>query len=122
MPDIPYIAHDTVALAASSTGSAIFSCGLSEQLRIKRLWITSTAAFELYDIRDSAGFHYTNASESEAIPSAALMKPQTVGSGVGIFEVELVVGANVTLYIDLKDVSAAPNTIKIQLEGVKEVM
>lgn len=117
---IPYIAYDSVVLPANTSGSVLFTMGLTESMKVKKIWIVSTGEFSIYDIRDSAGFHYTNASSTDPIPSVMLWRPQTTGEGIGTFVVELEIKTNTTLYIDITDTSGASNTIRVALEGVKE--
>lgn len=119
MPERPFHFVDKVILAANSTGSLSFAVSAGEQFYGKRLWIVSTAAFSIQDIRDNAGRRYSNCSAAEPILSTMLDIPQTVGQGMLWFGVELHIEPSGIVYFDLLDTSGAPNTVTAVIVGRK---
>lgn len=119
MPERPFWLSDVVVLAANSAGTLIYQVSAAEEFFGKKIWIVSTAAFSIEDIRDNAGMRYSNCSASEPILSTMLDKPQVTGEGLLWFGVELHMMPSGILYIDLKDTSGAPNTVSAVIVGRK---
>lgn len=119
MPERPFWFIDRVILAANSAGTLQFQISAGEEFYGKKLWLVSTAAFSIEDIRDNAGQRYSNCSAAEPILSTMLDIPQTVGQGLLWFGVELHIEPSGIVYFDLLDTSGAPNTVTAVLVGRK---
>lgn len=119
MPERPFWLIDKVVLAANSTGSLAYQVSAGEEFFGKKLWIVSTAAFSIEDVRDNSGRRYSNCSASDPILSTMLDKPQTTGQGLLWFGVELHMEPSAIFYIDLKDTSGAQNTVTAVMVGRK---
>lgn len=119
MPERPFLFTDKVTLSANSTGSLQFQCSAGEEFDGDELYIVSTGAFSIEDIRDNAGRRYSNCSASEPILSTMLNKPQTAGLGIYMFKVPIHIDPAGIFYIDLKDTSAGANAVTAVLNGKK---
>lgn len=119
MPERPFFFNDKVVLAANSTGSLIYQISAAEEFFGKKIWIVSTAAFSIEDIRDNAGRRYSNCSAADPILSTMLNKPQATGEGLLWFGVDLHMEPSGIFYIDLKDTSGSTNTVTAVIVGKK---
>ncbi len=119
MPERPFWHSDVVVLAANSTGTLQFKESASEEFFGRELWIVSTGAFSITDIRDNAGLRYSNCSNAEPILSTMLDKPQTAGWGIKVFPDEMHIPPSGEFYIDLLDTSTAENTVTGVIVGRK---
>lgn len=122
MPERPFLFSDVIVLAANSTGSLQFQVPAGETFKGKELWIVSTGAFSIEDIRDNSGQRFSNCSAAEPILSTMLDKPQTVGQGILAFPVPLDIEPSGIFYIDLKDTSGAPNTVTAVIPGIRNTV
>lgn len=113
MPTYPFFLVLEVALAASGTGTVSYTVSKQERLEISRLLHESTGIFNVTDIRNSNGLHYTNASALEELPGAMLADVTDDYNAIGEFPIPLVVAGGETIYIDLEDSSGAGNTVTI---------
>ena len=116
MASFPYWYHDKLSLTANASGSIVVSAGIGESLVLKNLRFTSTGAFSITDIRDSAGRRYSNCSASEPILSTSLLKAGTANFGIFEFPTGLVVNPNTTLYFDVLDTSGSTNALDFYFE------
>ena len=109
----PFLLTKRVVLNADGTGTWQYTVGTKETFTIKRLFTTSTGAYNITDIRDSTGLHYTNASVNEPIPSSVLPTGTNNYNNVGILPEDMVIDGGVSIYVDLIDTSSAPNTVDL---------
>lgn len=117
MATFPYLVILSSVLAASGAGTVSYTVPANEELELNQLFVASTGAFSITDIRDSSGQHYTNASQAVGIPSTLL---SAAANNYNVFKEFLspilIEGAKI-LYIDVLDTSAAPNTVRLLLSG-----
>ena len=119
MPERPFWFSAKAVLAANSTGSLIWTISAAEEFFGRKIWLVSTGAFSIEDIRDNAGRRYSNCSAADPILSTMLNKPQIVGEGLLWFVGDLHMDPSGILYFDLKDTSTATNTVTAVLAGKK---
>lgn len=117
MAEIPYLELASVVLTANGTGTFSQPVPNTQTLSIREWVFTSLGLFQITGIRTSDGRNYTNASPSVPIPSAVLPSGSNNFNAIHSFIPELVIPGNVILYIDFKDISAAPNTVNLLLAG-----
>lgn len=117
MAEIPYLELASVVLTANGTGTFSQPVPNTQTLSIREWVFTSLGLFQITGIRTSDGRNYTNASPSVPIPSAVLPSGANNFNAIHSFIPELVIPGNVILYIDFKDISAAPNTVNLLLAG-----
>lgn len=117
MTEIPYLELASVVLTANGTGTFSQPVPNTQTLSIREWVFTSLGLFQITGIRTSDGRNYTNASPSVPIPSAVLPSGANNFNAIHSFIPELVIPGNVILYIDFKDISAAPNTVNLLLAG-----
>lgn len=119
MPERPFWHTQVVVLAANSTGTLQFKESAGEEFFGDEVWLVSTGAFSIEDIRDNAGLRYSNCSSPKPILSTMLDKPQTAGQGILKFPGKIHIPPSGELYIDLKDTSTAENTVTAVIIGNK---
>lgn len=119
MATFPYYLIMQVALAASGSGTLQYPVPPNETLSLSELRFIATGAFSITDIRDSTGRHYTNASPSIPILSTLVQNSANGNISAKDFDVPLDIPGNVTLYVDVKDTSAAINTVNMLFTGVR---
>lgn len=119
MPERPFWFSAKVVLVANSTGSLIWSISAGEEFFGRKIWLVSTAAFSIEDIRDNAGRRYSNCSAADPILSTMLNKPQVVGEGLLWFVGDIHMEPSGILYFDLKDTSGSGNTVTAVIVGKK---
>ncbi len=119
MADAPYFITDTQVLAAAGTATWNFSVPVNESYDLYGLRFTSTGIFDIRDIRDSAGTHYTNASSTDPIPSAQLQNGASPNIGFQDFPATLHLAGGTSLQVDLFDTSGAGNTVRLTFLAVR---
>lgn len=120
MAKYPYTLTLQIALAASSTGTLSYNVPQNESLELNDMRFISTSTFNVTDIRDSSGKHYTNASAAQPILSSMLQSAANANLSVKDFQEPLLIDGGKTFYIDLIDTSAAPNTVRLVFTGKRE--
>lgn len=119
MAEIPFLMLLDVTLTANGTGTGTYTVPQNESLELKQWGFSSTGAFEITDIRDSAGRHYTNASATSAIPSAVLPSGANNNNSIKDFPIPLEMKGGIIFYVDFKDTSAAGNRVRLVISGTK---
>lgn len=117
--EMPYLLQLSAVLGANGAGTLTFPVPKNEALRLRALRFTSTGAWQVNDIRDSMGQHYTNASTTNPIPSGALQNGASANIGLQELELDLTLPGGSILYIDIQDTSAAGNTVRVTASGVR---
>jgi len=120
MPIQPFWYTDTFALAASGSGVLQLPVSAGEIGRFRRLQFISTAAFEIRGIRDQSNKQFSAASSTDPIPNTMLRDAASDLSGAYEFNPPLEIVGPGQLNIDITDTSAAPNTVRVVIEGEKE--
>lgn len=118
----PFFLQLTKVLTANASGTPSFLAPPDETYTFNQIRLISTGAFDITDIKDSAGKHYTNASVSEPIKSTHFQSGASPNIGFQELAADLVLKGNLALYFDLKDTSGAGNTIIIVLNGMVETV
>lgn len=77
---------------------------------------TSQSCF-ITDIRDSRGFHYTNASPQTPLPLGLFQLIGSPNISESSFPFPLHLEGDIVFYMDFKDASAAQNTVNVILVG-----
>ena len=121
MASVPYFLQLNAVLGAAGTGTLSFTVPKNEGLQLRQVRFSSTGAFNVTDIRDSAGQHYTNASSANPIPSTELQNAASANIGIQALDIELNLVGGVTFYVDLVDTSGAGNTVRVLFTGVREL-
>lgn len=116
----PFLFTDTVALAASGSGTARLAVSAGEKGRFRTLRFVSTGAFNVTTIRDDSGQRYTNASADDPITSTLLQNAANSNLSIDGFDLNLELEGPNALNFELTDTSAAANTVRIVAVGEKE--
>ena len=104
------IKTETLSLSANSSGTASFSVPEGKKWEISKLTWSSTGAFKITDIRDTAvGYHYN----SNDLPSVTLKNRNT--GNIVEFEPKPVCTGATRLVFEVTDTSGAANTVYITL-------
>lgn len=119
MADRPYFLVLEATIAGNGTGTVSYTMPGNERVELHELVYVSTGRFNITDIRDSTGLHYTNASPSVEIPSDVLASGTNSNNALQKLPLPLVIESGVTLYIDLEDASGLSNTITLVFTGVR---
>ena len=116
----PFLFTDTIALAASGTGTAQLPVSAGEKARIRKLYFVATGAFSLTSLRDASGQPFSNCSTDNPITSTLLGNAVNGFNTVIDFEPALEIEGPNELNLSLLDTSAASNTVRIVGVGEKE--
>jgi len=119
MADSPYFLTDTVVLGAAGTGSFNFFVPVNESYDLYDMRFTATGIFDVRDIRDSAGQHYTNASTTDPLNSTHFQNGASPNIGFQTFPATLHLNGGMTFTIDLFDTSGAGNTVRFVFLAVR---
>lgn len=119
MADAPYFITDTVVLGAGGTGTWNFSVPANENYDVYDMRFSATGGFDVRDIRDSAGVHYTNASSVDPLPSVQLQNGNSPNIGFQSFPVTLHLDGATQLQVDLFDTSGAGNTVRLTFLAIR---
>jgi hypothetical protein len=115
-----FLFTDTVALAASGTGTAKLSVSAGETAKIHALGFVSTGAFSLVGLKDGTGRAFSDANADNPIPSTALHNFNSAINGPPDFPEPIELLGPLDLNIELLDTSAAGNTVRFVGIGTKE--
>lgn len=118
---IPYLLQLNVVLAASGTGTLQYTVPPNEKLEISELLFASTGAFSLTDIRVSGGHVMTNAGANNPILSTQLRLTNNNNNTLLELMLPIVLEGGQVLYVDVLDTTAAPNTVRMLANSVREV-
>ncbi|KKN10110.1 hypothetical protein LCGC14_1039930 [marine sediment metagenome] len=102
-----------VDVIASGTGTLTYTVSQDEELDLMEIFHAATGAFQINDIRDSVGFHYTNASANNPISSALIAQGANEYNHLGKLPVPINVKGGSTIYFDVQDTSTSSNTIRL---------
>lgn len=109
----PYFVIGYNSIAANNTESVEWTTGASEELKINKIRIHSTGAFDITKIVDQGGIPFTNASSSEPIDSNLL----TAATKNEYHEIDLPLewnlGPNTSITFSVKDTSGSTNEVFI---------
>lgn len=119
--DIPFYLYMQQVAAANGTITMSYQVPTNQTLKLKEWRWSSTGIFSVYGIRDGAGRFYTNASAALPIPSTLLQLGSSSNIGLASIPLELTLGGGYIIFVDLKDTSAAPNTINLLWTGIMNV-
>lgn len=117
--NIPYELYLTSVLIAGGTGTMSYQVPPGQTLELDEFVWTSTGIFSLTGLRNGNGLQYTNATPSNAIPSTMLNNAANNFNLIRDFKPNLVINGGDTLYIDVIDTSAAPNTVRVLINSNK---
>jgi len=120
MASHPFMMIMQVVCAGSGTATLSYNVAKQEVLKLHKFLVSATGIFNIVDIRDSQGRHYTNASGSAPIPDTIIGKPVDAFNNLGELPIPLVLEGGTTLYVDVVDTSTATNTIKFIGVGERE--
>lgn len=120
MAVIPFLLVLEQALIASGTGTLTYTVPANEELTLMDMVFQSTGIFNITDIRDSSGAHYTNASGVVEIPSAVLANGANNFNSLKSFSMPLVITGGKILYIDIEDASVLANTVTLVFSGSRK--
>jgi len=115
----PYLLYLEQVLTSGGTGSVSYTVPANEKLELHELYVASTGAFEITDIRDSSGKHYTNASLAFGIPSSLLSRASNNYNVFKVFPVPVLLDGALIIYWDLFDTSGAGNTVGLLIPGIR---
>lgn len=118
---IPYILQLASVLTANGTGTMQYTVPPNEGLEISELIFTSTGAFSVTDLRVSGGHVMTNAGTNNPIPSTALRNGANNNNTLYELKIPLILKGGQVLYVDLLDTSAAPNTVRLTSNCIREI-
>ena len=119
MADVPYILPLRAVTTANGTATLPFTSPRNESYRFSEVRISSTGAFQINSLRTSTGLQYTNASPQVPIESTLFQQLGSPNIGITTLPLAIEVGGGETMNIDIQDTSAAPNTVRVYLVGVR---
>jgi len=109
---IPYELFLSSVLTAGGTGTMSYQVPPSQQLELDEFVFSSTGTFSVVGFRNGGGMQFTNATPSNGIPSTMINNAANNFNLIRDFKPNLVIQGGDTLYIDVIDTSAAPNTVR----------
>lgn len=121
MADIPYVLQLTQVAGSGGVIRLSYTVPSNEGLDLYGMWFISTGAFNIFDIGNSAGQHYTQATQSNPIQSTVLQSPLNAFTGLNNFQSPLIVAGGMLFYVDIIDTSGAGNTIRGTFNGVRHL-
>jgi len=104
---------ERVTLNADGTGTWQYTVGNGEVFDIHGFFTSSTGAYDITDIRDSTGLHYTNASVNNPIPSVDFPSGANENNHIGEFPQPIHIDGGVTIYVDVIDTSGSGNVVDL---------
>lgn len=113
----PYILTMKETCNANGTVTLSYQASNQERFEFSEIIQDSTGIFDITDIRDSSGRHYTNASASNPIDSTFIQDTDNEYNSISVLPIPLVLDKGKTLYFDVKDTSTSSNVITIKLIG-----
>ena len=117
----PFWFTDSVTLSALGSSTARMPVAAGEKARFRKMYYTSTGAFNITTIRDDSGQRYTNASADDPLASTLLRNTANANNTVYEFEPPLELEGPNGLSFELTDTSGASNTVRIVVTGEKEI-
>ena len=117
----PFWFTQTLSLGANASQQARFPVASGETGRFKRIVFAASGAFSITRIEDETGLAYSDASVSNPIPSTALIDAATDDAGIQHLDPPAEIEGPGALLLTILDTSGAANTVRLILEGEKEV-
>lgn len=111
----PFLLQLRLVLTANAQGSLFYTVPNTESLNIKAIIQSSTGVWQILDVRDTTGRHYTNAGSSNPIPSAVIASGSNNNNSIKDLGAPIELAGGVGLIIDAQDTSGAGNTINVTL-------
>ncbi len=99
--------------AANAKATLSYQVPATVVLELDDIVISGTGAFDIVDIRDSRGVHYTNASESVGIPNTVFKNAGQAYTGIERWRTPILIEGGGTLYVDVLDKSGVSNTVNV---------
>lgn len=121
MADVPYILQLTQVAGSGGVVRLSYIVPSSEGLDLYDMLFVSTGIFNIFDIGNSAGQHYTQATQSNPILSSMLQNPTNGNLALRTFHSPLVIAGGMMFYVDVIDTSGAGNTIRGTFNGVRHL-
>jgi hypothetical protein len=117
MATFPFLLVLEAVLVAGGTGTVSYPIPSGETLELDELVFQSTGVFNVSDIRDSNGNHFTNASLTTEIPSVVLASGANNNNALKRFPIPIEIKGSTIFYVDLEDSSGAGNTVTLVFAG-----
>lgn len=111
--EFPFLLYLDSAVTANGTATLSYSVPPAENLYIAEIYLASTGAFGITNIRNSNGRVYTNASTSKYITSTLLAIGNTNVQRYNILALPLLIEGSEQLIVDLFDTSGSTNTVRL---------
>jgi len=109
----PYFIVGYKSVSGSSEDTVTWATGASEEVKVNKIRIHSTGAFDITGIVDQGGIPFTNATAAKPIDSSML----TAATKNRYFEIDLPLewnlGPNTTISFKVTDTSGSTNEIWI---------
>lgn len=122
MASIPYFLKLQVVIAAGGgVGTASYYVPNLQTLHLRTLQYQSTGAFSIYNIRNTNGRLYTNASQASGILSTWLQNAASPNIGLLALPEEILIAGSDGISIDVIDTSGAANTVNLLLTGMLDL-
>ena len=121
MAQIPFAVPLSATLAANGSIDLSYQIPNTWKLHVNKWFQHSTGAFSIYDIRDSTGKRYTNASVTVPILNTFIQDPTTQNRGFKDWSLEFYIDGNLTFSISVKDTTGSTNTINMLLVGSVDI-
>jgi hypothetical protein len=109
----PFLLQLQLVLTSNASGSLQYTVPNTEAITIKGLIHKSTAGFNITDIRDTSGRHYTNAGSSTPIPNTVIASGANNNNAIKDLGGDIILPGGTGLTIDVTDTSGAGNTIQL---------
>lgn len=108
-----------VVVIANGTGSLVYTVSQKEELQLMEIFHAATGAFNINDIRDAGGLHYTNASATHPITSALIAQGANEYNHLGRLPVPILIRGGGSIYFDVEDTSGVGNTIRLIIPCIR---
>jgi hypothetical protein len=119
MATIPYYVALSVTLSANQTAQMSYQVPQNWKMKIISLYeLSKTGNYQVTGISDNGGINYTNATQSTPIAEGAFENWVTADGTPSNLPVPLELEGASQILIQLKDTSAAPNTVTWLLKCV----
>lgn len=122
MASIPYFLRLQVVIAAAGgTGTATYLVPALQTLHLNTLEWESTGVFGIYNIRNTNGRIYTNASQATPLSNVFFQQGSSPNIGLLNFPYVLDIAGSDGIFFDIINTSAGANTIDLLLVGSLEL-
>ena len=108
-----------VTVIANGTGTLTYTVSQQEDFELMEIFHAATGAFQINGIRDSVGFHFTNASANKPITSALIAQGANEYNHLGKLPVPINISGGNTIYFDVQDTSGAGNVIRLIIPCIR---